>query len=85
MMDEAALAQDISGIQEALYHATRAQYLAERALAPIQAIIDQSSDDPSSLVAARSLAIDAIGIAAAQVTPVSLMACREATPANANV
>jgi hypothetical protein len=85
MMDEAALHQDISGLQEALYHATHAQYLAERAQAPVQAIVDVASDDPSSLVAARSLAIDAIGIAAAQVGPASLMACREATPADANL
>ena len=85
MMDEAALNQDISGLQEALYHATHAQHLAERAQAPLQAIVDVASDDPSSLVAARSLAIDAIGIAAAQVGPASVMACREATPRDANL
>jgi len=84
MMDEAVLHQDISGLQEALYHATHAQHLAERAQAPLQAIVDVASDDPASLVAARSLAIDAIGIAAAQVGPASVMACREATPADAN-
>lgn len=85
MMDEAALHQDISGLQDALYHATHAKHLAERAQAPLQAIVDGASDDPSSLVAARSLAIDAIGIAAAQVGPASMMACRNATPADANL
>lgn len=85
MMDETVLQQDISGFQEALYHATHARHLAERAQAPLQAIVDVASDDPASLVAARSLAVDAIGIAAAQVGPASIMACREATPADANI
>jgi hypothetical protein len=85
MMDEAATSQDVSGFQEALYHATHAQRLAERAQAPVQAIVDAASDDPSSLVAARSLAIDAIGIAAAQVGPASIDACRNATPSDANL
>jgi len=85
MMDEVALHQDILGFQEALYHATHAQHLAARAQAPVQAIVDAASDDPSSLVAARSLAIDAVGIAAAQFGPASVMACRQATPADANL
>jgi hypothetical protein len=85
MMDEAALHRDISGVQEALYRATHARQLAERAQAPVQAIVDAASDDPASLVAARSLAIEAIGIAAAQAGPASVMACRQATPADANL
>ena len=84
-MEEAVLQKDDSGLQEALYHATHAQHLAERAQAPLQAIVEAASDDPSSLVAARSLAIDAIGIAAAQVGPASFIACRNATPADANL
>ncbi len=84
MLDEAVLQQDISGFQEALYHAAHARHLAERAQAPLQAIVDVASDDPASLAAARSLAIEAIGIAAAQVGPATIMACREATPEDAN-
>jgi hypothetical protein len=87
MMDEARLRQDASAFKEALYHATQAQRLAERPLAPVQAIVDAASDDdPASLVAARSLAIDAFGIAAAQVGAVSALGCREATSsADANL
>jgi hypothetical protein len=87
MMDEARSHRDTSGFQEALYHATHARRLAERRLAPAQAILDAASDDdPSSLVAAHSLAIDASGIAMAQVGTASELACRDATPsADANL
>jgi len=85
MLDEAALRHDASGIQEALFHATHASRLAEREQAPLQAIVDAAGDDPESLVAARTLAIDAIGLAAAQVGPAAYRTCRTSTPADANL
>jgi len=47
--------------------------------------IDAASGDPEPLVAARALAVEAIGISAVQVGPGAYTACRLATPANANV
>lgn len=85
MLDEAAAKQDVSGMQEAMFHVSHAETLAERPLAPLQAIVDAATDDPESLVAARAAAVDAIGIAAAQIGPIGYTACAHATPANANV
>jgi len=85
MLDEAVLQKDESGVHEALYHATHARRLAERAQAPVQAIVDAATDDPGSLVAARSMAIEAIGLSAAEVGPIGYTACRAATPADANI
>ncbi len=85
MLDEATARQDVSGLEEALFHIAHSQQLAERPLAPLRAIVDAAADDPDSLVAARSLAIDAIGLAAAQVGPVVYTACARATPADANL
>ena len=85
MLDEAATRQDVSGVEEALFHVTHARRLAERPLAPLKPIVDAAGDDPESMVAARSLAIDAIGISAAQVAPIAYTACARATAADANL
>jgi hypothetical protein len=84
MLDEAAAHGDGSGQQEALFHITQSARLAERNEAPLQPIIDAVSGDADSLVAARALAIEAIGISAAQGGPGGYTACKLATPADAN-
>ncbi len=85
LMDESARHDDVSGLQEAMFHITQARHLSERDHAPLQPIIDAASDDPASLLAARALAIDAIGISAAQVGTRGYSACRFVPPSNANV
>jgi hypothetical protein len=84
MLDEAGRHDDPSGVQEAMFHISQAPRLAEGNFAPLQPILDAASDDPDSLAAARALAIEAIGISAAQAGPVGYTLCRQATPANAN-
>jgi hypothetical protein len=85
MLDDSGRHGDVSGLQEAMFHATRARRLAERDRAHLQPIIDMASSDPESLLAARALAVDAIGIAAAQVGPIGYTACKGASRDNANV
>jgi len=85
MLDEATRREDVSGMQEALFHVTKSERLAERDMAPLQPIVDAASGDAESLLAARSMSMDAIGISAAQVGPIGFMACKRATPADANV
>lgn len=85
MLDEAARRQDVSGVEEALFHVTKSERLAEREMAPLQPIVDAASEDPESLAAARSMSMDAIGISAAQVDPIGFTACERASPADANV
>ena len=84
LLDEAKARGDASGEQEAMFHVTQSRQLTEREQAPLQPIIDAASEDPESLAATRALAAEAMGIAVAQVWPQSVMACRGATPANAN-
>ena len=85
MLDEATARRDASGQQEAMFHVAHAQRLAERPMAPVQPIVDAAEDDPGSLAAARALAIDAIGISAAEVWPAGFRTCVQATPgADAN-
>ncbi|MEO5690076.1 MAG: hypothetical protein ABIR54_22175 [Burkholderiaceae bacterium] len=84
MLDEAKSSGDVSGEQEAMFHVTQSQHMALREQAPLQPIIDAAPDDPDSLAAARALALDAMGIVATQTLPQSVMACRAATPADAN-
>lgn len=85
MMDEAKAHQDLSGFQEALYHAANAKVLAERPAAPVVAIVDAAGDDPASMAAAQELAIEAIGISAATPGPTAMSWCHLATPADANL
>jgi hypothetical protein len=85
MLDESARHEDVSGMQEAMFHVTQSRRLAERNQAPLQPIIDAATGDPESLIAARALAIDAIGISAAQVGPIGYTACKGVLRANANV
>ena len=85
MLDEAVAKEDVSGIEEALFHITHARQLAERPLAPLQPIVDAASNDPGSLAAAHAMAIEAIGLQAAQVAPIAYTACTRVTPAVANM
>jgi hypothetical protein len=85
LMDEAAAHDDLSGLQEALFHVTTSSRIDERDEAPVAAIIDAAQDDDANLAAALAMSTDAIGISAAQVGPVALGACRYASPADANI
>lgn len=85
MLDEAVANEDVSGIEEALFHITHARRLAERPLAPLQPIVDAATKDPESLAAAHAMAIEAIGLQAAQVSPIAYTACTRVTPAVANI
>ena len=85
MMDDSGRRGDVSGLQEAMFHVTQSRRLAERDRAPLQPIIDMASGDPESLVAARALAVDAIGISAAQVGPIGYTACKGAPRGDANI
>ena len=85
LLDEAGERRDISGMQEAMFHITNAARIDERDFAPLRPIIDAAADDDANLVGAQALAVEAIGLSAAQAGPVSLTACGYATPANANV
>lgn len=85
MMDDSVRRGDVSGLQEAMFHVTQSRRLAERDRAPLQPIIDMASGDPESLVAARALAVDAIGISAAQVGPIGYTACKGVPRDDANM
>ncbi len=85
LFDEAAAHDDLSGMQEAMHHITQSKRIDERDDAPLAAIIDAAADDDANLAAALAMSVDAIGISAAQVGPVTISACRYATPENANV
>jgi hypothetical protein len=85
LMDEAAEREDPSGVHESMFHITKSTRIDEGDYTPVGAIIDAAGDDAANLAAAFTMSIDAIGIAAAQVGPFAVSACRYATPANANV
>ncbi len=85
LFDEAAAHVDPSGMQEAMHHIAQSKRIDEREDAPLGAIIDAAAGDDADLAAALAMSTDAIGIAAAQVGPAAITACRYATPANANV
>ena len=85
MFDEAAENGDLSGMHEAMFHATQARRLADRFNAPMQPILDAAGTDLDSLLAARTLSLQAAGISAAQVGTRGYLACSKATSANANV
>lgn len=85
MLDESARHEDVSGMQEAMFHITQSRHLSERNQAPLQPILDAASGDAASLLAARTLAVDAIGISAAQVGPIGYTFCKAAPRANANI
>ncbi len=84
MLDEAQERQDQSGIQEAMNHAISSSGFVEREYAPLQPILDAASNDPDSLLATRQLAVDAMGIVAAQVGSRALGLCRASARPDAN-
>jgi hypothetical protein len=83
LADEAAAQGDLSGLQEALFHIGQSARVEEHGDAPLQPVVDAVVDD-ADLAGAQSLAIDAIGIAAADPWPSVPAMCRHATPADAN-
>jgi hypothetical protein len=69
VLGDAIAAADQSGQEEALFHMAAAQRIEDRFDTPLGPILDAAGSSNANLAAANAMAVDAIGVSAAQEMP----------------
>ena len=85
-LDDAVTAADVSSQEEALFHVANSSRFDDRFDSPIGPIIDAAGTDGAEPAAAHALAVDAIGLSAAQVSHELTLSqlCRASAATDAN-
>jgi hypothetical protein len=85
-LDDAVRAADMSGQEEALFHVANSDRFDDRFHAPIGPIVDTAGTEGAEPAAAYALAVDAIGLSAAQISHELTLSqlCRSSAPTDAN-
>lgn len=85
-LDDAVRAADVSGQEEALFHVANSSRFDDRFHAPIGPIVGTAGTEGAEPPAAYALAVDAIGLSAAQISHELTLSqlCRLSAPTDAN-
>lgn len=85
-LDDAVKAGDLSGQEEALFHFARSNRVNDRFHTPIGPIVDGAGPDGAEPAVASALAVEVIGLSAAQVTNEFALSqlCRSSAAMDAN-